>query len=78
MLTIEYDAPGVLEVTVDAQGVEELMHILRKIEPGDHEHLLTASWGGYPLTEEFPHLGLEPIHKVTIEYAEAEPPNRSE
>lgn len=49
------------------------MYILRRLGPGDHEHLSTAFWGGYPLTEEFPNLGREPIHPEAIQYAEAEP-----
>lgn len=73
MLTIEYEPDGVLEINVDAQGVEDLMYILRQLEPGDHEHLMTESWGGHPLTEEFPNPDLVPIHKVTIQYADAEP-----
>jgi hypothetical protein len=54
MLTFEYEPDGVLEINVDAQGVRDLVDILARLQPGDHEHLSTASWGGYPLTEDFP------------------------
>ena len=68
MLTFEYGPNGVVEINLDAQGIQDLMSILRMLEPGDHEHLFTDAWGGYPLTEEFPNTDLVPIHKVTIQY----------
>jgi len=68
MLTIQYEPDGVVEVTVDRAGLEELMGVLRRLSPGDHEHLLTSSWGGYPLTEEFPRPTLIPVHKLTISW----------
>ena len=52
MLTIEYDPAGLLEVTIDKEGIDDLMRILGRLPPGDHEHLFTPSWGAYPLTEE--------------------------
>ena len=66
MLTFQYGPEGTLEVTVDGGGLAALMEVLSKLEAGDHEHLSTESWGGYSLTEEFPHADLAPIHQITI------------
>ena len=68
MLTFEYDADSILEITFDADGLKDLMDILSKLQQGDHDHLSTHSWGGYPLTEDFPNPDLTPIHQVTVQY----------
>lgn len=65
-LTFEYGPANVLEITLDPDGLEELKEVLARLTVGDHEHLFTPSWGGYPLTEDFPNPDLEPIHQVTI------------
>jgi hypothetical protein len=70
MLTFEYGPDNCVEIGVDAQGIQDLLEILQRLSPGDHEHLLTESWGGYPLSEEFPNADLVPIHKVTIQWYE--------
>lgn len=66
MLTFEYEPDGVLEITADAAGLQELQAILSRLQADDHEHLMTEAWGGYGLTEDFPNPDLVPIHQVTI------------
>jgi hypothetical protein len=66
MLTFEYEPDNVLEVTLDAEGLQDLLLALSRLRPGDHEHLFTPAWGAYPLTEDFPNPDLTPIHKVTL------------
>jgi hypothetical protein len=68
MFTVEYGPDNVVEITVDATGLNDLMAILRHLTPGDHDHLLTPAWGGDTLTEDYPHPNLAPVHQVTIEY----------
>jgi len=68
MLTFEYGPNGVVEIAVDQDGIDDLIRVLRRLPPGDHEHLMTPSWGGYPLTEEFPNPDLTPIHQVNISH----------
>jgi hypothetical protein len=72
MLTFECDPQGALEITVDADGLAEFLSILGRLEPGDHDHLSTPSWGAYPLTEEFPNDWPIPVHQVTIRHVDAE------
>lgn len=48
MLTIEYEPDGVLEINVDAQGIQDLVNILGQLEPGDHEHLFDRVLGRLP------------------------------
>lgn len=45
MLTFEVDGGDAVEVNFDAAGRDELLRILTRLVPGDHEHLLTPSWG---------------------------------
>ena len=71
MLTFECDPQGAVEITVDADGLAELISILDRLEPGDHDHLSTSSWGGYPLTEEFPNGWPIPVHQVTVRHVDA-------
>lgn len=68
MLTFEVDGGDAVEVNFDAAGRDELLRILTRLVPGDHEHLLTPSWGGGPLTEDFPNPDLSPVHKVTFQW----------
>ena len=68
MLTFEYEPDNMLEVTLDAEGLEDLLLALSRLRPGDHHHLFTPAWGAYPLTEDFPNLDLIPIHKVTVSF----------
>lgn len=72
VLTVEYRPENVVEIKLDADGRVELIAILEKLTPGDHEHLMTPSWGGYPdqLTEEFPNSDLVSVHKVTIQWVD--------
>lgn len=70
MLTVEYEPDNVVEINLDREGLQELLAILHRLTPGDHEHLMTPSWGGYPLSEEFPNGDLVPVHKVTIQWLE--------
>jgi hypothetical protein len=73
LLTVEC-GDGLVEVNVDAEGIAELISVLRRLAPGDHDHLFTGSWGGWQLTEEFPNTDLAPVHKLTIQFVE--PPSR--
>lgn len=66
MLTFEYEADGVLEITADEVGLRELQAILGRLEADDHAHLMTEAWGGHGLTDDFPNPDLVPIHRVTI------------
>lgn len=68
MLTFETDAQGVLEVTFDAAGRDELLAIIQRVRPGDHAHVATPAWGGDALTEDFPNADLAPIHQVTLQW----------
>ena len=68
MLTFEYEPDNMLEVTLDAEGLEDLLRALSRLTPGDHEHLMTPAWGAYPLTGDFPNPDLIPIHKVTVTF----------
>jgi len=72
MLTFEYEPDNVLEVTLDAEGLADLLLALSRLKPGDHEHLFTPAWGAYPLTEDFPNRDLVPIHKVTVSFVAEE------
>lgn len=72
MLTFEYGPDNCVEITVDDRGAKDLVSILERLTPGDHEHLLTEAWGGFPLTENFPNSDFVPVHKVTIHWAEPE------
>lgn len=68
MLTFEYEPDHMLEVTLDAEGMEDLLLALSRLTPGDHDHLFTPDWGTHPLTNDFPNPDLVPIHKVTISF----------
>jgi hypothetical protein len=57
----------VVELNLDDVGRRTLIEILARLEPGDHEHLFSESWGGHGLTEEFPNRDLTPVHKLTIQ-----------
>jgi hypothetical protein len=74
MLTFEC-GEGIVEVNLDASGLEDLLRVLERLRPGDHEHLFTPSWGGYPLTEDFANGDLVPVHQVTIQLID---PGRAE
>jgi len=53
MLTFEYTLSGSVEVYMDDVGKEKLLSILSRISQiGDHEHLMTISWGAGELDEE--------------------------
>ena len=68
MLTFEVDEGDVIEVNFDAKGREELIRVLTRLVPGDHEHLMTPSWGGDTLTEDFPNSDLTPVHQVNLQW----------
>ncbi len=72
MLTFECDPQGALEISVDVDGLAEFLAILGGLEPGDHDHLFTPSWGADLLTEEFPNDWPIPVHQVTIRHVDAE------
>lgn len=68
MLTFETDGKGVLEVTFDEAGREELLRIIGAIGPDDHDHMATPAWGGWGLSEDFPNPHLIPIHQVALRW----------
>ena len=51
----DIDVPDRLEVEIylDREGLADLLQQLGHLnEPGDHVHLMTATWGGLPLTKQ--------------------------
>jgi hypothetical protein len=70
MLTFEVDGGDVIEVNFDAAGRDDLLRVLTKLVPGDHDHLMTPSWGGDTLTEDFPNPDLSSVHKVTFQWVD--------
>jgi hypothetical protein len=68
MLTFQVDGTDVVEVNFDAEGRDQLLRILTRLVPGDHEHLFTPSWGAGPLTEDFPNPDLSPVHKLSFQW----------
>lgn len=72
MLTFETDADGVLEVNFDAAGRDELVAIIQRVRPGDHEHVATPAWGGDSLTETFLNPDLTPIHQITFQWIDSD------
>ena len=70
MLTFEYEQDNVVEIFMDADGRDDLVRLLTSLTGGDHEHLLTASWGGSGLSEDFHGDELVPVHSVTISMIE--------
>jgi hypothetical protein len=76
MLTFEYGPDNVVEINLDATGLRDLIDVLSRLTPGDHEHLSTPSWGGHTLTEHFPNPDLVPVHQVTIQLSEDAPAGR--
>lgn len=73
-LTFEVDPDGALEVTFDEAGRQQLLSLLERMPPGEHDHLWTPSWGGdqvpelLSLSEEFSNPELTPIHKVSLRF----------
>lgn len=54
LLTFELSADGnELHIHGDRSGLQGLVNALKRvIETGEHEHLMTPSWGGTELSEE--------------------------
>jgi hypothetical protein len=75
MLTFEVDGGDVIEVNFDAEGRDELIRVLTRLVPGDHEHLMTPGWGGDTLTEGFPNAEISRVHKVTFQWVDEPLPN---
>ena len=46
MLTIQHEADNVLEIFCDVEGRDRLVELLGRLDVGDHDHLMTPSWGG--------------------------------
>ena len=58
-----------LEIHGDAEGLETLracIDLLLRATPPEHDHLWTASWGGWQLSEEPQRQGARIIHHVKI------------
>jgi hypothetical protein len=67
LLTFEIVGDGELEIHGDAEGLRELIRSMtRVVETGEHDHLMTPSWGGTELTEEPRKNGAKLVNKVTI------------
>lgn len=67
LLTFEIVGDGELEIHGTAEGLRDLIRSLTNVlETGQHEHLMTPSWGGTELSEEPQQAGAKLINKVTI------------
>lgn len=67
LLTFEVVGDGELEIHGNTEGLQALISSLRRVvESGEHDHLMTPSWGGTELTEEPQKEGSRLVHKVTI------------
>ena len=68
MLSFEYNPKSdTLDIFFDLDGRDRLVASLLKINvPGDHDHLMTSSWGGDELTETVHSPDNVPVHMVTI------------
>ncbi len=56
-----------LELHCNEEGLVLLIECLTKVlRTGEHEHLMTSSWGGSELTEEAQGIGNQLINKVTV------------
>lgn len=56
LLTFEYNPKGFVDIHMDEKGREALMRYISRLttnrKGADHDHLMTAAWGGVELTEE--------------------------
>ncbi|HYV49770.1 MAG TPA: Imm32 family immunity protein [Myxococcaceae bacterium] len=67
LLTFEVVGDGELEIHGSAEGLRDLIRSLTNVlETGQHDHLMTPSWGGTELSEEPQRAGAKLINKVTI------------
>jgi Immunity protein 32 len=72
VLSFATDDEGQLFVHADAAGLDDLIRSLtrirRKLDEGicDHDHLMTASWGGCALSERSLDANARVIHHVKI------------
>jgi immunity protein 32 of polymorphic toxin system len=67
LLTFELVGDGELEIHGDAQGLQDLIRSLSRVaQTGEHDHLMTPSWGGQELSEEAQRPGARLVNKVTI------------
>jgi immunity protein 32 of polymorphic toxin system len=67
LLTFEVVGDGELEIHGNAEGLRSLIKSLtRVLETGQHDHLMTPSWGGTELSEEPQKVGSKLVNKVTI------------
>jgi len=59
----------VVEIHVDREGIKALINkleLLQRIEGNEHEHLMTASWGGSELTEDLQGRSNKLVHHVKM------------
>jgi hypothetical protein len=68
LLTFEVlDEGDILEIHMDPNGCEYLLHVLRSLmENGDHTHLMIPSWSGNELSEEQQNPESHLVAKVTL------------
>jgi len=52
MLSFEYQPDGIVEIFMDDAGKEQLLAVLSRMrQNGDHEDLMTVSWGAGELEQ---------------------------
>jgi Immunity protein 32 len=67
LLTFEIVGDDEVEIHGDVEGLRDLIRSLTHvIETGEHDHLMTPSWGGTELSEEPQKEGAKLVNKVTI------------
>ena len=68
---IPNDGDSVLTIAANQEGLDDLIGFLQRLRadgPGNHDHLMTPSWGGWELSEKTPQDGNALIHQVNIFY----------
>jgi hypothetical protein len=67
LLTVEYDARGVVEIHCDEEGLDSLIERLSTLRKrGGHEHLMTPAWAGNELTEEKQNASNELVNHLKV------------
>ena len=67
LLTFELSNGNEIDIHGDASGLRRLAETLQRVlDSGEHEHLMTPSWGGTELSEEKQSDQSALVHKVTI------------
>lgn len=67
LLTFEIVGDGEIEIHGDVDGLRGLNRsLIGVVDTGEHDHLMTPSWGGTELSEESQKDGAKLVNKVTI------------